>query len=253
VRRLLILALIVTAALARDAAAERLTVALSTPEVKIDSNFTGTGITVFGVIERDTASVTRTAGYQIAVIVRGPGEDVIARRKERFLGIWANSGSETFVGAPSFYAAAASTTLSALASQDQLRRLQLGLTNIPLVDARPGSAADQRPYREAFLRLKQGAGLYSETTGVDFIGDTIFRATVWIPANVPVGKYRASVMLFSDGAPIATAEQWLLVSKTGFEQVMFAVSRRQALLYGLGTVIVALFTGWLAGVIFRRD
>ena len=254
-KRSLVLTAIVMVAFVRQAPAEQLTIALSTPEVKINSNFTGTAVTIFGVIERDSATVGRAAGYQIAVLVRGPGENVVARRKDRILGVWANSASETFVAAPSFYAISTSTALSALTSPDRLRRLQLGFDNIGFTDARrPGSndpAADR--FREAFRRLKQEAGLYSEATGVDFIGDTIFRTTVWIPANVPVGNYRASVMLFADGTPLATAEDRIVISKTGFEQFMFAVSRQQALLYGLATVILALFTGWLAGVIFRRD
>src|SRR6476660_1229225 len=93
-------------------AAERLTIALSTPEIKIDSNFTGASVTVFGVIERDLATVAQTAGYQIAVVVKGPGESVVARRKDRVLGIWANNESATIVAAPSFYAVSTSTDLA---------------------------------------------------------------------------------------------------------------------------------------------
>jgi hypothetical protein len=34
---------------------------------------------------------------------------------------------------------------------------------------------------------------------------------------------------------------------------MYTASISHALLYGLACVALALFTGWLAGVIFRRD
>ncbi|MEO8667927.1 MAG: TIGR02186 family protein [Bauldia sp.] len=254
--RAVLLATVVLAGLTGEAGAERLTIALSTPEVKINSNFTGTSLTIFGVVERDAATVGRTtAGYQVAVVVRGPGESVVARRKDRVLGVWANNASQTFLSAPSFYAVDTSTGLSDLAPAEQLRRLQIGFENISLIDARStaSSDADQTTFREAFLRLKEQSGLYAMSTGVDFIGDTIFRATVWIPANVPVGHYAAVVTLFSDGTPLATAEDRIFISKTGFERFMFAASRQSALVYGLATVILALFTGWLAGVIFRRD
>jgi uncharacterized protein (TIGR02186 family) len=108
-------------------------------------------------------------------------------------------------------------------------------------------------FREAFLRLKEQSGLYSTEAGVDFIGDTIFRTSIWIPANVPVGRYKAVAMLFADRIPVARAEEMIDISKTGFEQYLFSFSRQQSLAYGLAIVILALFVGWLAGVIFRRD
>jgi uncharacterized protein (TIGR02186 family) len=255
IRALVLLLAMVVFGPVRDAAAESLTIALSTTEVRINSNFTGTGLTIFGVIERDAATVGRNEAYQVAAVLKGPGENVVARRKDRVLGVWANGASQTFVSAPSFYAVDTSAAVDSLASAEQLRRLQIGLANISLVSPRPTAAAaeESRQFREAFLRLKQEAGLYSQSTEVDFIGDRVFRATLWIPANVPVGRYRAEVTLFSGGTALATAEDRVQISKTGFEQFMFSASRGYAWLYGLATVALALFTGWLAGVIFRRD
>ena len=88
--------------------AEKLTVALSTPEIQINSNFTGTNVTIFGVIERDAGTVARVAPYEVAALILGPPETVVARRKDRFLGIWINGASETIVAAPTFYSLATS-------------------------------------------------------------------------------------------------------------------------------------------------
>jgi uncharacterized protein (TIGR02186 family) len=76
-----------------SAHAEKLTVALSTPEIQINSNFTGTNVTIFGVIERDAGTVARVAPYEVAALILGPPETVVARRKDRFLGIWINGAS----------------------------------------------------------------------------------------------------------------------------------------------------------------
>ncbi len=85
-------------ATAGSAEAEKLTIALSTPEVTISSNFAGTAVTVFGVIDRDAKSVSGVGGYDIAVLLLGPRESVVARRKERILGIWANAASRDLRG-----------------------------------------------------------------------------------------------------------------------------------------------------------
>jgi uncharacterized protein (TIGR02186 family) len=235
------------------AQAERLTIALSTREVKIDSNFTGTSITIFGVIARDAETVSRPGTYQVATLVLGPPETVVARRKDRILGIWANGASETIVGVPSFYSVETSGPLDLVASDAILRRHGIGLANISLQLA---GAADPgaEEFRDAYIRLKQTGQLYAERVGgVAFIDGNVFRSNVVIPANVPLGQYTVRVDLFSGSALLATAEDSMEISKSGFEQYISTVARSQSLTYGLACVALALFTGWLAGVIFRRD
>ena len=75
VSRLATLVFALVLAAAGSAEAEKLTVALSTPEVTINSNFTGTTVTVFGVIDRDARSVSGVGGYDIAVLLLGPSRD----------------------------------------------------------------------------------------------------------------------------------------------------------------------------------
>ena len=82
------------------ASAERLVTSLSTHQVMISSNFTGTELVLFGSIERDAATVPRRGGYDLIVTVIGPREGMVTRRKSRFLGIWTNTQSYTFDRAP---------------------------------------------------------------------------------------------------------------------------------------------------------
>lgn len=243
-------------ALAGPAAAEHLVIALSTSDIRIDSDFTGDSITVFGVIERDAATVSRGSPYDVAVLVRGPAETVVARRKEPLLILWVNRSSQTFTAAPSYYALSSTRPLDEMAAPQTLRRLGLGFDYVPLQVAEPAEAATDPEFREAFIRLRKEAGLYSEFAGgVDFIdtSDTVFRSSAWIPSNAPDGRYTVEVFLFSGEAFLAHHQTTLHVTKVGFEQFMYEASHNNALLYGLACVLLALFTGWLAGVIFRRD
>jgi hypothetical protein len=234
-----LVALAAALAWAVPASAEHLTIALSTGEVKISSNFTGAPVTLFGVIERDAQSVSRSGGYQVATLVQGPPESVIVRRKDRILGVWANSASETILAPPSFYMINSSKTIEDLAPTPTLERYRLGFANTPFDYRNRPQANDPRAaeFREAFLRIKQNAGLY----------------TVWVPANSPVGFYRVSVFLFADGALLGRTDQSFRISKTGFEQYISAFSREKSFVYGFLCAAMALVTGWLGGVIFRRD
>ena len=252
----ILLALVGVFAVVGEAMAERLTVALSAPEVRINSSFAGVPITVFGVIERDAQTFSRGGDYEIAIVVLGPPESVTARRKDRILGVWANRSSETLLGAPSFYSVNSTEEVNSLADEALLKRLRIGFDNIGFrYRGRVGrDNPDAAEFREAYLRIMEREGLYSEKAdSVSFLGDTIFRTTAWIPANVPVGFYQVNAYLFADGALLARTDESFTIAKTGFEQYMFTFARNESFIYGIVCVALALFTGWLAGVIFRRD
>lgn len=236
--------------------AEKLTVAVSTQDISIDSGFTGAPVTVFGVVEQGSGSLPPDASdYRVAVVVLGPPETVIARRKDRFLGVWANSAAQTIIRPPAFYGLSTSEPLEQLANSAVLDRLEVGFEHIAFTyqgHALVNDASAQE-FRDAFIRLKQKAGLYYQQLGVSFVGNLVFRATAFLPANIPVGRYSVLVYLFSEGDLIASAQERIDVSKSGFEGAMSAFAHSQALAYGLIVVALSLFIGWLGGVIFRRD
>jgi len=238
---------------ATGARAEKLTVAISTPEVQITSNFTGATITTFGVIEGADPSVE--TGYQVAVVVLGPPQSMVERRKDRVVGIWANRAAETVIGAPSFYALDTSGPLDTIAPPPTLRRLGLGFDNLGLIFASDdgNTAATRAEFQQALIRLQSQSGLFTQGTGVQFIGDTIFRSATFLPANLPEGKYTVLAYLFSGQALVAAGQANFTVSKIGFEQTVASFATGQSLIYGLLTVGLSIFVGWLGGVVFRRD
>ena len=81
----------------------------------------------------------------------------------------------------------------------------------------------------------------------------MFRASIPLPAEVPVGTYEVDVRLFADGAQIARTPAPFEVYKSGFEQVVTVAARDHGVLYGLTTAMMAIATGWFASVVFRRD
>lgn len=237
---------------AAPAAAESLVVTLSTNRVEISSNFTGTAVALFGAIERDAATVSRSQGYDLVVVLRGPPQSVVTRRKERWFGIWVNRHSETYDGVPAFYSVHATRPLGEIGLPRVLDQHEIGLDHITLQPPEGGAASAE--FRTAFLRLKQQEGLYTEDIGdIDFPGANIFQTAIRLPSNVPVGTYGAAVYLFSGGALLARSEGKFTVAKSGFEQFATGFARNESLIYGLVCIGLALFIGWLAGVIFRRD
>ena len=162
------------------AAGERLVASLSNHRVMIASNFVGEELVLFGGIEQDAASRPRRAGYDIIVTVTGPRQSMVTFRKERVLGLWVNTDSRVLENVPAYLAVLANRPLDAITNTETLRRLQLGLDNVPLLQRASvniADAASDDPFRVAFIKIKSEQGLYREASnGVTFLAPALFRA-----------------------------------------------------------------------------
>jgi uncharacterized protein (TIGR02186 family) len=254
-RRLVLTLLIVM--LTGPAAAERLVVSLSSHRVAITSNFIGEELVLFGTVEPDGARSALRSSYDLIVTVTGPHQTLRTRRKQRVLGIWVNVDSREFVRAPSYLAILSNKPVNEITSPETLRRLQVGLNNMLLpqqIGPDIGDTVRNDPFRLAFVRLQAQQGLYSEiSTAVTFLTPTVFRAAIPLPADVPTGNYAINVQLYADGLLVARTNSALEVIKVGFEQYVADAARDHGLLYGLATMLMALFTGWFASVVLKRD
>lgn len=251
-----ILAVAVIVAAVDVAHAENLIVSVSNHRVTVTPNYSGEELVLFGSVERDSKSIADT-DYDIVVTVSGPRADVVTRRKERKLGIWVNADSREFVQVPAYLGIFSNRPINAIASSDVQRRQQLGLDNV-LLPQRIGhdvaNVVASDPFRFAFMRLRTENRLYREQSGaVTFLTPTLFRTGIPLPAEVPIGTYSVDIKLLAGGALIAKTDTAFEIVKVGFEQFVANSARQHGLLYGIATALMALMTGWLASIVFRRD
>jgi uncharacterized protein (TIGR02186 family) len=242
---------------AAPAHAERIIATISRHRVEVTSNFTGTQIVLFGSIERDNPTQQLRGNYDIVVTVSGPRQTAVTRRKGRVLGIWANVDSRTFVNVPTYLAVLTNRPVEAIANPEVARRLQIGLQNTQFPQQIGPDIADvvrDDPFRVNFIRLKLEQKLYGEqNNGVTFLTPTLFRADIPLPPVAPFGNYDVDVKLLADGNMITRTRSAFELFKYGFEQFVADAARSHGLLYGFATTLLALFTGWFASVVFRRD
>jgi uncharacterized protein (TIGR02186 family) len=172
-------------------------------------------------------------------------------------GIWVNADSRVFVDPPAYLAIFANRPLNAIANAEIRRRLQIGFENMQLpqrIGPDVGEVTSNDPFRSAFVRLKSEHELYrEEPNAVTFLTSHIFRTGIPLPADAPIGNYEVDVKLFADGAMIARMSSAFELVKFGFGQFVAEAAYSHGILYGLITAMMALATGWLASVVFRRD
>ncbi|MBN8992336.1 MAG: TIGR02186 family protein [Rhizobiales bacterium] len=241
---------------ASPAGAERLIVSVSNHRVTVTPNYSGEELVLFGSVEKDaTTPAGRT--YDLVVTVSGPRADMVTRRKERKFGIWINTDSRQFLKVPTYLALFSNRPFDVIAPPEVQRRQQLGLKNVLLTQRVGPDYADvvpDDPFRSAFVRLRTEHGLYREAqSAVTFLTPTLFRTGIPLPGEVPIGTYDVEIKLFADGALVTRTETAFEIVKVGFEQFIANAARNNGFTYGLVTAFMALMTGWMASIVFRKD
>jgi uncharacterized protein (TIGR02186 family) len=240
-----------------DAQAERLIVSVSNHRVTVTPNYSGEELVLFGSVEKDDKTPANRGNYDLVVTVSGPRADMVTRRKERKFGIWVNNDYRQFLKVPTYLALFSNRPFDAIAPPEVQRRQQLGLNNVLLMQRVGPDYADVVPndaFRSAFVRLRSQHGLYREaTSAVTFLTPTLFRTGIPLPGEVPIGTYDVDIKLFADGALVTRTDTAFEIVKVGFEQFVATTAHQNGFVYGLVTAFMALMTGWMASIVFRKD
>lgn len=225
-------------------------------QITVSSDYRGSYITVFGV------NPDRRGRGDIVVVVRGPSEAATVMRKRRVFGILVNSDPVRFSEAPSFFAVLSNRPLRQIATPQGIWTHGLDPAAAAQLASAVPAGADPSAYRAALTRLRAAQGLYQTYVGrppspearggLTMYQGGLFRAVVRLPANAPIADYRADTYLFREGRLISTQQIPIRISRVGIERRIHDLAFNASFLYGVLTVLLALFAGWIAALLFRR-
>lgn len=221
-----------------------LVVDLSSHVVAITSGFSGTNLLLFGAVEGEG---------DVVVVIRGPSQSELIRRRDRLLGLWVNRYQATVTGAPVYYQLASTRPLDKIAQPAMLDRHGLGIDHLNFQIRRKDAEKTDDDYRQALVRLKKQQGFYGDQSGnISLLAGKLFRTEMNFPANVPTGIYTAEVYLVREGEIVSAQTTPLVISKIGVGAQIFDIAIHDSALYGLAAVGLAMLAGWLAAFAFRR-
>lgn len=230
--------------------AEAIEIDVSTRNVAITSTFAGTEIVVFGSVENSRQPSAESGYYDLVVIVDGITAPAIVREKKRVFGIWVNADRMRFETLPLYRAVASNRPLEEIADNPVLAMNRITLDHFMRA---PGSNSKAQKFGAAAARLKQRDGLYVEKSyGAAFIGKSLFRASVKLPANIPVGPLEVRVMLFREGQLLAARSAPVRLEREGLERLIYDFAYEQPFWHGILAVGLALGAGLLASAVFQR-
>lgn len=241
---LIFMVLLIIPAMAQ-AQGKLLAVDLAKDHVDITTGFTGAHISLFGVQEQD--------GH-IAIIIRGPKHRMVVRRKENVFGVWMNRAGMGFEDVPVYYDYALSADEEEIASASVRKANFIGVDTLRFApDDDKSNEETVQAFQEALIRNKQMERLFPvQPQRVDYIDDRFFRASFYIPANVPTGMYTVETFLLQKGKVKAVQTTELKVAQVGKSADIYNFARSWSFTYGVLCVIFAMGVGWLSNSIRRR-
>ena len=231
-------------------AAEEVVLGLSQDKVAITARFDGSEILVFGAVKRETP--IPDAPLDVIIAIAGPSGPATLRRKDRKFGIWVNAASVQIASAPSFYAVATTRPFEQVLHPFEDLRYRVSLERHIRAVITPGMKENAHDFTEALLRIRRAEGVYQMQEGAVTIDQqTLFRTSIALPSNLTEGAYRTRIYLTRKGQVVSSFETEIDVRKVGLERFLFNLAQEQAALYGLLSLALAVFAGWLASAIFR--
>ena len=239
-------ALLITKNLA-SAADNKMTAEVSTDLVQINTGFDGMNLLLFG---------TTNGANDIIIVIKGPLETNIIRKKTRVASIWINTEKVIIENVPTFYAIASTRPLNQIAAQSILKEYGIGANNFPInllkqPNAKTIDISDE--YKNALIRLKNKLGLYIDNPiKIKLIEGQLFKANIKFPANVSTGEYTAEIYSFKNGMLLDVINKPILVEKIGIGADVFRLAHSHSALYGIIAILIAVASGWIAAAIFRK-
>ena len=237
-----------------SATAQQLVTQVSRDEVAITSSYTGETLTLFGTVEPETGSTEKyvEGPFHLVITITGPLQDRVARQKANVAGLWLNTRQVAFDRVPSFYHVLSDTRLADISDPQTLAERAIPLQAQAFL-ASKGSWWDTLEFGTELVRLMQQSDLYRlDEAAVIFRTDTFYYAQVQIPSSARPGGYLVHSYLFKGGELLAERSNGFSVRKIGFERFLGQAAVDYPWAYGLVCVLLALGTGALGGVVFRR-
>ena len=249
-----------------SAAPTRLVADLSQSHVDITSGYHGTELLLFGAYEG-------VPGDELVLIVEGPANDIIQRRKEKRAGVWINVETLLWKQAPSFYHLFSTAELDEIADPQSRLKADIGplagglklVAGADVGDNGHGSSTAEADTQGAEAKLgtpDQNAGLQRNMTSnglwltrpasIVTQQDMLFRTMLTLPSNVPTGDYSVRILHFRDGVALSERVTDMNIRKAGMSALIYSFAHDYPVFYGLFAIAFAVASGWLAAVAFRR-
>ena len=159
---------------------------LSQNNIKIETDFNGKEIIIFGILNDDQETI---------ITIKGPPKKALIQKKERILGFWFNTKQITYDKIPSIFFIASSAKLEDILPMSTIIKEELSfdlLLENKLSQRNFISDVSLKNWQDNFVRIKKNKSLFKQYK-VAKIENKLFQTRVFFPAESIPGKYKVQV------------------------------------------------------------
>lgn len=208
---------------------------LSEDFVGVKEGFNGARLTVFGVLKSKA---------DVAIVLEGPPETSSVRMKARNYGLWMNGEPRIIAPMPSFYAVLSSRPIGKIVKEKIAQRYALTPEFLPF---------GKTPHGGGLVSVKEAQKLYQfDPQGVKIMGNKLFRADIQLPANVPIGNFKAHIYEFANNELLASRTETLKVAQVGINDRISSLAHERPGLYAILCLFLSITVGGSVTYIFRK-
>ena len=219
---------------------------LSESEIKIETDFNGKEIIIFGILNEDQDTL---------ITIKGPEKKALIQKKERILGFWFNTKQITYNKIPSIFFIASSANLENILPMSTIIKEELSfdlLLENKLSKRNFISDISLQVWKDNFVRIKKNKNLFKDYR-VEKIENKLFQTRVFFPAESIPGEYKVNVYQIKNNVILNKKEKIITLQKSGIGSQIYDFAHNNAAAYGFFTIIFAILSGFLAATLFRRS
>ena len=219
---------------------------LSQNDIKIETDFNGKEIIIFGILNDDQETL---------IAIKGPEKKALIQKKERILGFWFNTMQITYNKVPSIFFIASSANLEDILPMSTIIKEELSfdlLLENKLSKRNFISDVSLEDWKVNFVRIKKNKNLFKQYK-VEKIDNKLFQTQVFFPAESIPGEYKVQVYQIKNNIILNKKEKIITLQKSGIGSRIYDFAHKNAAAYGLFTIIFAILSGFLAATLFRRS
>tara|TARA_A100001011_G_scaffold394240_1_gene486146 strand:- start:3370 stop:4131 length:762 start_codon:yes stop_codon:yes gene_type:complete len=218
---------------------------LSQDEIKIETNFDGKEIIIFGLLEDD---------HDTIVAIRGPNKKLKIQKKSRYFGVWFNTKRITYNNIPNIFFLASTNKINDILPESKLIQENLSFNGILKNKNYNQNFAfenDQDIWTQNFIRIKKEKLFFSQFEMKKF-KNKLFQTTVYFPSTTTPGKYIVSVYHVRNKTIISKEDKVINIEKSGIGNDIYYFANNNSVAYGFFTIVFAILSGLIAATLFRR-
>ena len=218
---------------------------ISENNIKIETNFIGKEVIIFGILNDDQETI---------MTIKGPEKNAVIQKKERILGFWFNTKKIIYNEIPSIFFIASSKNIKDILPTSSIIKNELSFNY--LLENKTSqrnfiSDVSLEAWKNNFVRIKKNKNLFKEYS-IEKIDNKLFQTRVFFPAKSIPGEYKVNVYQIKNNLILDNKERIITLKKSGIGNHIYNFAHNNAAAYGLFAIIFAILSGFLAATLFRR-